>query len=330
MKDSPYNGMFRISPAKRKFYDKKTKLLTEHGVKEKCNFDLQNGAIYDLDGNLFKQAGQRFYNSCFFVAVFHLKINNIKDFFNYHFDYTPNKETFLDYLEFGILNDTTIDKGIKVFFQKLIDEKRKGLVEHSKNTISNEIIRKNEIAMKLIGLIGNYNNSDTVQPVYYYINDVLKEYNITPIEAKEIILQMKGSVSPLWNKNVIPFIIEHLKQIEPISKPQQSNNEHELIEIKEPTIKELALYHVYLGTKINKDNAKDFLKNTSYSSGGKLKQMFDKYTNSNNRVNKGTERENNHRKKMFKSVILMLEKKDNKEAVLKANKDLIQFEKNTA
>lgn len=131
MKDSPYNGMFRISPAKRKFYDKKTKLLTEHGVKEKCKFDLQNGAIYDLDGNLFEQAGQRFYNSCFFVAVFHLKINNIKDFFNYHFDYTPNKETFLDYLEFGILSDTTIDKGTMVFFQKLIDEKRKGLVEHS-------------------------------------------------------------------------------------------------------------------------------------------------------------------------------------------------------
>lgn len=87
---------------------------------------------------------------------------------------------------------------------------------------------KNEIAMKLIGLIGDYNHAKTIQPVYFFINDVLKEYSITPLEAKEIVLKMKGSVSPEWNKNVIPFIVEHLGQLTP-----QQNKPVSKVDIKE-------------------------------------------------------------------------------------------------
>jgi hypothetical protein len=87
---------------------------------------------------------------------------------------------------------------------------------------------------------------------------------------------------------------------------------------------------VYLDTKINKDNAKDYLKDTRHKASGKLKQEFDKYSLTNNRIFSGTDRENSYRLKLFKSVIEMLKKIDNKDAILKAEKDLIQFKKNIA
>lgn len=236
MKDSPYNGMFRISPAKRKFYDKKTKLITEHGVKEKCKFDLQNGAIYDLDGKLIKQDGQRFYNSCFLVAVFHLKINNIKDFFNYHFDYTPNKETFLDYLEFGILSDTTIDKGTMVFFQKLIDEKRKGLVEHS--------IKLKETIIQLLKdeLIKNY--KVWKQKLNNPLATELQFLEIEKAKCEDAILKYKVKNNKLFHgePNIVLYnetnflaklniINERIKEL---AEPQQSIKDFKSIESKEP------------------------------------------------------------------------------------------------
>jgi hypothetical protein len=81
---------------------------------------------------------------------------------------------------------------------------------------------KNKITMELIGLVGGYNKADTKQPVYYYINDVLKKHNLSPLEAKQTVMQMSGSVSPEWNKNVIPFIVKYLREIEP---PQVERNQ---------------------------------------------------------------------------------------------------------
>lgn len=101
-------------------------------------------------------------------------------------------------------------------------------------------------------------------------------------------------------------------------------------EHKEPTLKELALYHVYLGTKINKDNANQYLENTSHTTGPKLKQHFDLFTNSNNRTASSTDRANNHKKKLYQSVIVMLKKTDNKEALKKAENDFIKFQENIA
>ena len=139
MTDSNYNGMFRVSPEKRKFLDVKTGISTEQGFHEKCKYDMHNFAIYDMDGNFIEEGKQIEYNSCFLVTILHLKIIDVKGFFNYHYDFTPDKETYLDYLEFGILNHKSLDKGTKDFFQKLIDEKRKELSEHSiklKDTIT--------------------------------------------------------------------------------------------------------------------------------------------------------------------------------------------------
>ena len=82
-----------------------------------------------------------------------------------------------------------------------------------KKTIPENLKTKNEIAGKLIGLIGNHNQPNTKQVVYYYIDEILKEYSISSLEARKIVLKMSGSFSPDWNKNVIPQIIKHLEQI---------------------------------------------------------------------------------------------------------------------
>jgi hypothetical protein len=121
-----------------------------------------------------------------------------------------------------------------------------------------------------------------------------------------------------------------LKEIQPLSQPQPQNSLPIIEENKEPTLKQLALYHVYLDTKINKENANNYLKGTSHTASGKLKQEFDKYSLTNNRIYSGSDRENGFRLKLFKSVIEMLKKTDNKDAIFKAEKDLNQFEKNIA
>lgn len=95
----------------------------------------------------------------------------------------------------------------------------------------------------------------------------------------------------------------------------------------QPSLKQLALYHVYLGTKITIDNCNEYLKGTEHKSGKKLKQEFDKYTKTSNRIYGGTERENSAKLKLFKEVIIMLENSKNLNALLKAKNELIQFEK---
>jgi hypothetical protein len=135
------------------------------------------------------------------------------------------------------------------------------------------------------------------------------------------------TIDDLINTKAILLFKEQL--IHNIIETQQSIKPLETIEIIEPTLKQLALYHVYLGNDINKDNANDYLVNTSHKSGSKLKQDFDKYKILKNRIYEGTDR-NSFRLKLFEKVILMLKKTSNKDAILKAEKELIQFEKNIA
>ena len=135
------------------------------------------------------------------------------------------------------------------------------------------------------------------------------------------------TINDLINTKAILLFKEQL--IHNIIETQQSVKPLETSEIIEPTLKQLALYHVYLGNDINKDNANDYLVNTSHTSGAKLKQDFDKYKILKNRIYEGTDR-NSFRLKLFANVILMLKETSNKDAILKAEKELIQFEKNIA
>lgn len=136
------------------------------------------------------------------------------------------------------------------------------------------------------------------------------------------------TINDLINTKAILLFKEQL--IHNIIETQQSVKPLETIEIIEPTLKQLALYHVYLGTAINKDNANDYLKGTSHKTGRKLKTYFDEYYKTINRIGCGTDRENSFKLKLFEKVILMLKKTSNKDAISKAENELIQFEKNIA
>ena len=170
----------------------------------------------------------------------------------------------------------------------------------------NQISKRRRIATKLNGYCSENKNIKT-QPVFHYIKDVLKEYKLSPFEAIDILNDTLGAFNPDFNNIVTVKIISYLKDLHELNKqltePQQNISEPENPDSKQPTLKELALYHVYLKTKINKGNANDFLKNTNHKTGSKLKQLYDGFGNTNNRIGSGTDRENNYRLKPPSSSI---------------------------
>jgi antitoxin component of RelBE/YafQ-DinJ toxin-antitoxin module len=200
-------------------------------------------------------------------------------------------------------------------------------------------VKNSLISSELIGRRYKDNNPNTKSIVTSHIENVLYRYNLTIDEAIKILLNTIGNYSNEWNKNVIPEILKNLKERKDIDlQSQQVKNvtsntvktkETQSIESKEPTLKQLAMYHVYLGTKMNNDNATSYLEGTSHTSGGKLKQHFDHYYLPKHRIYSGTDRPN-FRRKLFAKVILMLKETNNLDAVLKAENELIQFEKNIA
>jgi hypothetical protein len=110
-----------------------------------------------------------------------------------------------------------------------------------------------EIAVKLTGY-GGYNLHTTTQPVFYFIKDVLKEYNLNPTEAIDIINDMQGSFIPQFNTNATPKIIAYLKEI-----PKEFYNK------KQPppdklSLREIALLYYFKGEKITIGNQNTYAK----------------------------------------------------------------------
>jgi hypothetical protein len=265
------------------------------------------------------------------VLIFRKSLENLNrveviDAINIQFNYY--NETCIDMFEWLNVTYDLIIKGLNIS-SELSPEIQSDFKEWFNNKIkSNNKYFEAEIVCYLIGQRNNMNSPTSKQPCYHYIKEVLSKYQLTSIKAKEMVNDYKGNFSPDWNKNIIPFIIDYLKSIDVTNKTQQSSKE---IKSKEPTLNQLALYHFYLGTDINKDNANDYLKGTSHKTGAKLKQDFDFfYRYQINRTGSGTNRENNYKLKLFAKVILMLKKTSNKDAVLKAEKELKQFENNIA
>lgn len=224
MNKSKYNNMFKVSPYKRKFLNTKTGILTENGFHEVCKYDVHDMATYDMNGNFIEYGEQTLYNTCFLILLSDLHILEVKDFFNYHYDYTPNKEAYLDYLEFGILNDKSIYLGIKELCKKLIDEKRK---------INEQLIYENQIAVKILGY-GKQNISSKNQTVLNYIDNLLIENDLKPIDAIKILNKSTSNFSPEFKDAHFQNIIDYLKSIDVTNEPQQSSKEIESIESIEP------------------------------------------------------------------------------------------------
>lgn len=220
MNKSKYNNMFKVSPIKRKFLDTKTGILTENGFHEVCKYDVHDMATYDMNGNFIEYGEQTLYNTCFLILLSDLHILEVKDFFNYHYDYTPNKEAYLDYLEFGILNDKSIYLGIKELCKKLIDEKRK---------INEQLIYENQIAVKILGY-GKQNISSKNQTVLNYIDNLLIENDLKPIDAIKILNKSTSNFRTEFKDAHYQNIINYLESLIRYNEPQQSTKEPEKIE----------------------------------------------------------------------------------------------------
>lgn len=261
MNKSKYNNMFKVSPYKRKFLNTKTGILTENDFHEICKYDIHDFATYDMNGNFIEYGEQTLYNTCFLILLSDLNILEVKDFFNYHYDYTPNKQTYLDYLEFGILNDKSIYLGIKELCKKLINDKRK---------INEQLIYENEIAVKILGN-GKQNINPKNQTVLNYIADLLIENDLKPIDAIKILNKSKSNFSPTFKNAHFQNIIDYLKSIYVTNETQQSSKEIESIESKEPEnphdtiFKDGYAYQIFLEWHNKyKSNSKHYKANYSY------------------------------------------------------------------
>jgi len=271
MNKSKYNNMFKVSPYKRKFLNTKTGILTENDFHEICKYDIHDFATYDLDGNFIKDAEQTLYNTCFLILLSDLNILEVKDFFNYHYDYTPNKEMYLDYLEFGILNDKSIYLGIKELCKKLINDKRK---------INEQLIYENKIAVQILGY-GKQNINPKNQTVLNYITDLLIENDLKPIDAIKILNKSTSNFSPEFKDAHFQNIIDYLKSIDVTNEPQQSNvlplktvKFKDKKDEKNYTQKQIAIAYYILGITLNEKNYLGILKKHSQTTSPKILQKL--------------------------------------------------------
>jgi hypothetical protein len=113
------------------------------------------------------------------------------------------------------LNNGSFHDNLLVFFTGEVHEKYKRfLVEHLEKLETGKRIKftnaeKLNISCKLIG----ENNSNTIQLVYHHIKDVLNVFNITPLQAIDILSDLEGANSPAMNKNVVEPIRKHLERL---------------------------------------------------------------------------------------------------------------------
>ena len=171
-------------------------------------------------------------NLIFRKSLENLNRVEVIDAINIQFNYY--NETCIDMYKW--LNDTydLIIKGLNIS-SELSPEIQSDFKEWFNNKIkSNNKYFEAEIVSYLIGQRNNMNSPTSKQPCYHYIKEVLSKYQLTSIKAKEIVNDYKGSFSPDWNKNIIPFIIDYLKSIDVTNEPQQSSKEIESIESIEP------------------------------------------------------------------------------------------------
>lgn len=216
-------------------------MITDIEKKECDKFYLPNGLYYKLQKdtlqNRIKNLDNDFENISqyatalknlihsnglrFFYEIKDLDRVKFIDAINVQFDYYSETEQNM----YGWLN-LTYDLIIKGFsIAGTVDiEKQSDFKKWFNEKIETKKYYEYEIVSHIIGQRNNMNSPKTLQPCYHYIKDVLSKYQLNSIKAKEMVNDFKGSFSPDWNKNVIPFIIDYLGSINVTSELQQSNS----------------------------------------------------------------------------------------------------------
>lgn len=115
------------------------------------------------------------------------------------------------------LNSSSFHNSLHQFFTGEVHEKyRRFLVKQLKQLKSGkpamfDAQEKLHISIRLLG----ENKSDMSQLDYYHIPYILNYFDITPKEAREILLFSKGAFSPEMNVQIVEKIVEHLEKVYP-------------------------------------------------------------------------------------------------------------------
>jgi hypothetical protein len=84
--------------------------------------------------------------------------------------------------------------------------------------------------MEILGLTTGENNFNPIQPVFYYIDEVLTKHNLTPKQAEKILKNYTGGLTPTTNKSLTKKVRKHLKWLvkyDTETPHQQTENETE-------------------------------------------------------------------------------------------------------
>lgn len=108
--------------------------------------------------------------------------------------------------------ESTSDTFVK-FLNYRKAETKKNIAEQAEKITKYTPNEQLHIAMDILGLTTGENNFNPVQPVFYYIDEVLIKHNLTPIQAAILLEAHTGGLSPLTNKSLTKKVIKHLKKL---------------------------------------------------------------------------------------------------------------------
>lgn len=169
--------------------------------------------------------------------------------------------------------ESTFDTFVK-FLHYRKAETKKNIAEQAERIAKYSPNEQLHIAMDILGLTTGENNFNPVQPVFYYIDEVLIKHNLTPKQAKNILEVHTGGLPPATNESLTKKVIKHLKKLDKYvnqTPPQQgkAKAKQETIQRK-PVFKPEAVQIVF-------DIIKDFFSPEQQT---QLKQLLE--TGSNN------------------------------------------------
>lgn len=181
---------------------------------------------------VFKYKGKT--NSGFTNTKFRMMVAEKNNFYNYPNSTDHLRHCFLNNHNFQSYNLDKIASKCENIINVILSFYPDCLPIESKKKY--EDLNNNEklgISCELIGLTGDYNNSQSTQHVTHYVKNVLRKYNLTPLQAREIVLDLQGAHSTDWNKNIIPQIAKYLEDIKiwSNSTPQQTDKKTKLEKI---------------------------------------------------------------------------------------------------
>lgn len=181
--------------------------------------------IYDLY-LIYKRSNPYSKHNDFIAHVLSYTLHELKEFIswepilfghfidNYSFYYVFDHDS-KEYFDFIIEGEYTIDH-YQQYYKRVIsfidNIDFDGVeIESKKYSDNAEAINKLKIVLEIIG-DNDVNPSKIMQPVFHYIPRVLKEHNLTYLEAANLLADLRGAFSPETNENVISKIIIWLKE----------------------------------------------------------------------------------------------------------------------